>query len=157
MIFTRLIKQFPWILAVLAAGCGGNLRMAGVQPQGTSFIPDTTLNLSPSTQIPLERVVTWGLYAGVAYLVLDPFNPNWDIEEAAFPENHYHFSLKMKRFYAGGAGEARVVFNQRAKELMRRGGFDGYTIVEYNEGLESSVLGSQRVTQGVIRLTRKAA
>ena len=45
---------------------------------------------------------------------------------------------------------------QRAKELMRRGGFKGYTIVEYTEGLESSVLGSQRVTQGVIQLTRKA-
>ena len=37
---------------------------------------------------------------------------------------------------------------------MRQGGYDGYQVVEYSEGLESSVLGSQRVSQGVIRLTR---
>lgn len=140
---------------VTVSGCGGNLRMAGVQPQGTSFIPDTTLNLAPATQISLEKVVGWGLYAGAAYLVLDPLNPNWEIEEAAFPDNHYHFALKMKRYYAGGAGEARQVLHQRAKELMRRGGFSGYAVIEYNEGLESSVLGSQRVAQGVIQLTRK--
>jgi hypothetical protein len=62
----------------------------------------------------------------------------------------------MKRVYAGGAGEARVAFHQRAKDLMRENGYEGYSIVEYNEGLESSVLGSQRVAKGVIQLTRRA-
>jgi hypothetical protein len=37
---------------------------------------------------------------------------------------------------------------------MRQGGYDGYQVMEYSEGMESSVLGSQRVSQGVIRLTR---
>ena len=106
-------------------------------------------------QIPLDKLVTWGLYAGAAYLILDPLAPNWEIEQAAFPDAHYHFSLKMKRFYAGGAGESRMVFHQRAKELMRQGGYDGYQVLEYSEGMESSVLGSQRVSQGVIRLTRR--
>jgi hypothetical protein len=112
------------------------------------------LNLSNAVQIPLERIVVWGLYAGAAYLILDPLAPNWEIEQAAFPDSHYHFSLKMKRFYAGGAGESRMVFNQRAKELMRQGGYDGYDVLEYSEGMQSSVLGSQRVSQGVIHLTR---
>ncbi len=64
------------------------------------------------------------------------------------------FLMSMKRYYAGGAGEARQVFNRRAKELMRAGGFGGYEIVEYSEGMESSVLGAQRTVEGVIRLTK---
>jgi hypothetical protein len=106
-------------------------------------------------QLPLEKIVNWGLYAGAAWLILDPLAPNWEIEQASFPERHYHLSLKMKRVYAGGAGEARVVFHQRAKDLMRQNGFDTYAVVEYSEGLESSILGSQRVARGVIQLVRK--
>jgi hypothetical protein len=155
-------KTRLFISAVLfcgLAGCSaldypGPTSLSGKYPAQGPIIPDTTLNLTNAVQIPLEKMVTWGLYAGVAYLVLDPLAPNWEIEQAAFPDSHYHFSLKMKRFYTGGAGESRMVFHQRAKELMRQGGFDGYQVLEYSEGMESSVLGSQRVSQGVIRLTR---
>jgi hypothetical protein len=148
------------VLSGALAGCGalnypGPTSLGGNLPAQGPIIPDTTLNISNAVQIPLERIVTWGLYAGAAYLILDPLAPNWEIEQAAFADSHYHFSLKMKRFYAGGAGESRVVFHQRAKELMRQGGYDGYQVLEYSEGMESSVLGSQRVSQGVIRLTRR--
>jgi hypothetical protein len=151
------------LLAALAcgalAGCAafdypGPTSLDGKLPAQGPLIPDTTLNVTNSLQIPLEKLVYWGLYAGAAYLILDPLAPNWDIEQAAFPDGHYHFALKMKRYYAGGAGESRVVFHQRAKELMRQGGYDGYQVLEYTEGMESSVLGSQRVSRGVIRLTR---
>lgn len=142
------------------AGCGalnypGPMSLNGSLPAQGPLVPDTTFNLTPSLGISLEKLVFWGAYAGAAYLILDPLAPNWEIEQAAFPDAHYHFSLKMKRFYAGGAGESRVVFHQRAKELMRQGGYDGYQVVEYSEGMESSVLGSQRVSQGIVRLTRK--
>ncbi len=148
------------LLAGTLAGCAafdypGPTSLSGNLPAQGPIIPDTTLNISNSLQIPLEKIISWGLYAGAAYLILDPLAPNWEIEQAAFPDSHYHFSLKMKRFYAGGAGESRVVFHQRAKELMRQGGYDGYQVLEYTEGMESSVLGSQRVSQGVIRLTRR--
>lgn len=129
--------------------------LSGSLPAQGPIIPDTTLNISRSLQIPLDKLVVWGMYTGAAYLILDPLAPNWEIEQAAFPDSRYHFSLKMKRFYAGGAGESRWVFHQRAKELMRQGGYDGYQVVEYSEGMESSMLGSQRVSQGVIQLTRK--
>lgn len=161
----RAGKRRHFLLVALSCGlvgCSalnypGPTSLSGQYPAQGPIIPDTTLNLTNAIQIPLEKMVTWGLYAGVAYLVLDPLAPNWEIEQAAFPDSYYHFSLKMKRFYAGGAGESRVVFHQRAKELMRQGGFDGYQVVEYSEGMESSVLGSQRVSQGVIRLTRNEA
>ena len=123
---------------------------------GTNFlIPDKALYISKSVQIPLENLVGWGLYVGTAWLILDPLAPNWDIEQASFPDRYYHLSLKMKRVYTGGAGEARVVFHQRARELMRENGFDAYSVVEYTEGLDSSILGSQRGAQGVFQLTRK--
>lgn len=140
------------ILGLLLTGCG-HTRLEGTYPGGGSLLPETNLALTPGTTISLERIVNWGLYAGVAYLVLDPLAPNWHVEQATFPDDHYHLSLQMKRYYAGGAGEARVVFHRRAKELARTAGFDAYEVLEYQEGLESSVLGSQRVASGVIRLT----
>ena len=145
------------ILTAGLAGCGGwqvPTRLDGDLPRKGSVIPDTNLKLLPSFSVSLEKLIYWGGTAAVAYLVLDPLAPNWDIQEARFPGDHVHLSMQMKRYYSGGAGEARVVFHRRAKELMREGGFDGYQVVEYNEGMESSVLGSKRVGEGVILLTR---
>ncbi|MEW6164208.1 MAG: hypothetical protein AB1642_04020 [Pseudomonadota bacterium] len=121
---------------------------------GAQLIPDTTVMIGPTTSYSLEHLVYWGAWAAAGYMILDPLAPNWSIEEARFPENHVHFSLAMKRYYAGGAGEARVVFHRRAKELMRAGGFNGYEVVEYSEGMESSMLGGKRTAEGVIRLTK---
>lgn len=81
--------------------------------------------------------------------------PKWDVQQASFPDHCYRLTLTMDRIYAGGAGEARLVFNQRAEDLMRENGFDGYTVLEYTEGLHSSLMGSQRVARGTIRLTRR--
>ncbi|MDP1607438.1 MAG: hypothetical protein Q8L93_12520 [Rhodocyclaceae bacterium] len=141
--------------AVSATGVGG--KTSETVAKGTTkliggpLIPDVAVALGPSVSYPLESLVYWGLYVGAVYLILDPLAPNWDIQEAQFPENHVHFSLKMKRFYAGGAGEARVIFHRRAKEMMRAGGFKNYQVVEYSEGMASSVLGSQRTAEGVVR------
>jgi len=151
----QLIKLLPLVLAVIVlAGCTGfSSRLAGDIPRSGSLVPNTLLHITPSLSIPLEKMVYWGAYAGTAYLILDPFAPNWDIEEAPLPKNQVHFALKMKRFYSGGGGEARSILHRRAKELVQYGGFEGYELLEYNESLESSVLGSQRLAQGVIRLT----
>lgn len=150
---SKLLRVLILVSAMLG-GCSG-FTSTGNLPRAGYLVPDKTLNLTPSFSIPLEKLVFWGAYAGAAYMILDPLSPNWEIEEAPFPDNHIHLALRMKRYYAGGAGEARVVFNRRAKELMQYGGFDAYEVIEYSEGMESSVLGSQRVSEGVIRLTRK--
>ncbi len=141
-------------VALLASACSAT-RLEGTHPGGGPLIPETTFQLTPGTSIQLEKLVNWGIYAGVAYLILDPWAPNWNVEQASFPDDYVHLSLHMKRYYAGGAGEARSVFHRRAKELARTGGFDGYEVVEYQESLDSSVLGSQRSATGVIRLTGK--
>jgi len=119
----------------------------------TTILPDKKLYFTPTHTMSAESATYLGLALGAAYLVLDPLAPNWEIREAPLADNQIHLALKMKRFYAGGAGEARTVFQRRARELVQYGGYDGYEVVEYNEGMESSMLGSQRVCEGVIRLT----
>ncbi len=138
------------------SGATADVAKTAASAFGAPLIPDANVELGPTTRISLEKLVYWGAAAAVAYLVLDPMAPNWEIEEARFPHDHVHLSLKMKRYYAGGAGEARLVFQRRAKALMREGGFADYEIVEYAELLDSSVLGSQRRAEGVIRLVRQA-
>jgi hypothetical protein len=141
-----------------ATGTAGDLS-AGVAKTaanviGGPLIPDANVMLGPSVSYPLEKIVYWGAWAAAAWLILDPLAPNWEIQEARFPQDHVHLQLSMKRYYSGGAGEARAVFHRRAKEMMRAGNFAGYEVVEYSEGMDSSVLGSQRKAAGVIRLTK---
>ncbi|OIQ93330.1 hypothetical protein GALL_247520 [mine drainage metagenome] len=83
---------------------------------------------------------------------LDPLSPNWEIEEVPLAGNRIHLALKMKRYGDGGAGEAREVFDRRAKSLAQYGGFKTYQVLDYTEGMESSVIGAQRVAEGDIRL-----
>lgn len=141
------------VLVGLLAGCAANPQTSSDAPK--TVIPDNVLNITPSVSAyPLEKLVYWGGYVGIAYLLLDPFAPNWEIQEARLPDNHIHFQMSMKRYYAGGAGEARVLFHRRAKELVRAGGFSGYDVVEYSEGMESSLFGAQRTVEGVVRLNK---
>ncbi|MCX8086982.1 MAG: hypothetical protein N3C63_08805 [Rhodocyclaceae bacterium] len=144
-----------------ATGAGGKASQAIAKTAasviGGPLIPDVSLALSPSVVYPLEDLVFWGGLAAAAWLILDPLAPNWEIRAARFPGDHYHLQLAMKRYYAGGAGEARLLFHRRAKELMHAGGYSSYEVVEYSEGLDSSVIGSQRTAYGVIRLKRPAA
>lgn len=118
-----------------------------------SLIPSNAgIKLTPTTTVSLERILTWGVYAGVIYIVIDPLSPNWEIEEAKLTPQLVHYDLKMKRFYDGGPGEAHMVLDRRARQLVLEGNFAGYKLIEYNEGIDSSVLGSQRRAEGVIRL-----
>jgi len=139
-------------LLALAACSSSSVNGVRSYPASGTTVPNTLLKLSPNISVELEKLVIWGAYAGVAWLVLDPLAPNWEIEEAPLPDHHIHFSLKMKRYYAGGQGEARPVFHRRAKDLMQYNGFDSYEVVEYSESLDSSVLGSQRTATGVVRM-----
>ena len=143
------------VTCCLALSACGSSSVKSIPSTGT-LIPNYTLQVAPSISVALEKVVYWGALAGIAYKVLDPLAPNWEIEEAPLGDQHIHFSLRMKRFYAGGAGEAQAVLHRRARELMRLNGFSGYQVVEYQEGLDSSVLGSQRTAVGVVRLIDKA-
>ena len=149
----RTGKIIGCMICLALAGCGGvGSRVNGAIP-AAGMIPDATVQVSRSFGIPLEKIVYWGAYAGVAWLVLDPLAPHWQIEQVPLPGNHIHLSLKMKRYHTGGEGEARQLFQRRARELVQYGGFDGFEIREYSEGQVASLFGAQRTAEGVIHLT----
>ena len=144
------------VLVLTITGCAST-NLSGTFPKGGALIPDTQLHILPGFTLSVEQLIYWGGVAAVAYYVTDPLAPNWSITEAKFPGDHYRLSLQMKRYYVGGAGEARAVFNRRANNLVLKGGYEGYQILDYSEGLESSVIGSQRVAEGTIVLMGQPA
>lgn len=141
------------------AGCNGisvPSNAAGTFPKGGALVPATTLALTPSYSITLEKLLYYGGVGAVAYYVVDPLAPNWEIQEAKFPDEKVMLSMKMKRYYVGGSGEARPTFQRRARELVREGGYERFEILEYSEGMDSNAMGSQRVAEGVIALVKRS-
>lgn len=91
----------------------------------------------------------------LAQQVYEPFVRNWEIEEELVEPDTYHISLKMKRYHTGGAGESMQALRRRALQLQREHGFSGYQILEYTEGVDSGLIGAQRIADGLIRLVRR--
>ncbi|MDP3871398.1 MAG: hypothetical protein Q8Q80_01950 [Methyloversatilis sp.] len=120
-------------------------------PNSGSVIPNTRLQLTPGYATTAEKLIYFAGAAYVAYLVLDPMAPNWSIDEAKLSEDTYYLGMKKVRIRSGGEGEARMVFNRRAEQLARAGGYAGYQIVSYSEGIQSDLI-AQRVGEGVIQL-----
>jgi hypothetical protein len=114
-------------------------------------IPNTKLQLTPGYATTAEKLIYFAGAAYIAYLVLDPMAPNWTIDEAKLSDDTYYLGMKKLRTRAGGEGEARMVFNRRAEQLARAGGYAGYEIVSYSEGIQSDLI-AQRVGEGVIQL-----
>lgn len=96
------------------------------------------------------------LVAGAVYLVYDPLAPNWEIEEARLNDDTYRFSMKMKRFHTGGAGESLQILKRRASQLQREYGHASYQILDYVEGIDSQTLGARRIAEGTIRFAKTA-
>lgn len=135
--------------AMLAAACSSLDRSL---PSATSsVIPDTKLRLTPGYTTTPEKLIYFAGAAYLAYVVLDPMAPNWTIEEAQLSEDTYYLGMKKMRTRPGGEGEARMVFRRRAEQLARAGGYAGYDIVSYSEGIQSELI-AQRVGEGVIQL-----
>lgn len=131
---------------LLATACSTTPGSSGLLPS------DKGIMLSETTGMALDKIVYWGMYAGAAYMILDPLAPNWAVEETRLDPDLVHYRMKMKRFYNGGAGEARLILDRRAKIWLQGGKYSSYQIVEYKESLDSSLLGPQRITEAVIRL-----
>ena len=135
------------------AGCGsfmsnGNL---GTDSSGSTIrpmIPNESIVLSKSLTIPAEAIAL----GAAIYFVVDPLSPNWQIEEARMGDNRFRISLRKKRFVTGGDGEAAQIFYRRAEQIVRENGYVGYTVLEFGEGVESTVPIAQRVARGVIQV-----
>ena len=91
--------------------------------------------------------------AGV-HLIYDPMAPNWEMKETRLSEDTYDFSLKMKRYHTGGAGESIQMLKRRAVQLQSELGYQNYAILEFSEGIESETVGARRVAHGVVKLVQ---
>jgi len=104
---------------------------------------------NPSPRIPFVAA----LGAGAYYLYKD----NWTLEETQAGNDKFRITLKKNMLRQDGNSEADMIFKRRAGEIVAELGYDGYRIMEYNEGIESAALGSQRVAHGVIQCYKGAA
>lgn len=71
-------------------------------------------------------------------------------------EDTFSIALRSKRFRStGGDGEAGRVFKRNADQIVREGGFSGYQVLAYSEGIESELIGAYRYAEGTIRISRR--
>jgi hypothetical protein len=117
--------------------------LAGCMPE----LPGAISN--PSPRIPFVAA----LGAGAYYLYKD----NWTLEEIQAGNDKFHITLKKNMMRQDGDSEAGMLFKRRAGEIVAELGYDGYRIMEYSEGIESTALGSQRVARGAIQCYKGAA
>ena len=135
------------VSAVLAlSGC------SSIGSGGTPLIPDKAIQLTAGTAVSMSTLVAAAALGAVAYVVYDPLAPNWEIEESRLNDSTYRFSMKMKRYHTGGAGESIQILKRRASQLQFEQGFGSYQIMEYSEGIDSQTIGARRVAEGVVRL-----
>jgi hypothetical protein len=119
------------------------------------LVPEKSLQLTAKTAISFTKLATAGLVLGAVNFIYDPLAPNWEIEESRLSDDTYRFSLKMKRYHTGGAGESVQIVRRRANQLQLDQGFASYQLVEYTEGIESETLGARRVAEGTIKLVQR--
>lgn len=99
-----------------------------------------------SARLPITSAVTTAIGVAVHYLYKD----NWSVEETKTGGDKFRLALKKNILRENGDSEAGMIFKRRAGEIVAEQGYDGYRIMEYSEGIESTSFGPQRVAQGVI-------
>lgn len=124
---------------------------------GSPVIPDKVIRLTANNAVSLAHVAQGALAVAAIYFIYDPLAPNWEIEESRLAEDEYQFSLKMKRYHTGGAGESMQILQRRVAQLQRENGYGAYQLTSFTEGIESATLGARRVASGSVRLTQPLA
>ncbi len=90
----------------------------------------------------------------VAYSIYDPLAPTWRIDVSRAGGERVRMDLRMRSLITGGEGEARQVFLRSARRMVEAGGFAGFDVIRYEEGMESTRPFARRVASGEIRLVR---
>lgn len=116
---------------------------------GSSSIEGTLPPGIYSGRVPMAAMAGAAIY----YLYKD----NWSVEETKTGGDRFHLALKKNMLRENGDSEAGMIFKRRAGEIAAEQGYDGYRIMEFSEGIESTTFGAQRVAQGVIECYKGAA
>ena len=150
----RLRLAAACLAAAMTAGCAAvSKNQSATDASGnavSTLIPNKTFNVTPAVALSVENI----LLGAALYWAVDPLAPNWQLEQVPLGADRVRISLRKKRFTSGGDGEAAQLFARRAEQVARDGGYAGYTVMEYTEGIESTLPLAQRVSLVVIRLDR---
>lgn len=130
-------------LTAILAGCGSS-----------PLIPDKKLMISPGFQPTVEAVVGVAIAGAIAYYVIDPMAPNWEVKVNQLDETRVEIFLRKKRFSVGGDGEAPAIFRRKAQKLADDNGYAGYAILQYTEEIDSETTYARRISRGVIALSK---
>ena len=129
----------PIALSCLLAGCN-------------PIIPDETIHLTSTIAWPLADVLMTVAVIGVLYVVMDPLAPNWEIHETKLSDVRYRIEMRKKRVTTGGDGESIDLFHRQAEQIAAQLKAPGYTIVSWNEGVESEFPIARRWSRGEIEV-----
>ena len=126
-------------------------------PSGNAkpLMTDKSIQLTAKTALSLTSLANGALLAAAVNFIYDPLAPNWEVEESRLSDDTYRYSLKMKRYHTGGAGESIQIVKRRASQLQLEQGFASYQLLEYTEGIDSQTLGARRVAEGTIKLVQR--
>jgi len=142
-------------LAAMCSGCS-TVNSDGSVTHVHPLLGTKELQLTAGYALPPEAIA-----AGIILvIVMDPLAPNWKIEQSEPQPGVFHLALKKKAIAndGGGDGEARVVFMRRASALAKEHGvlpgpdWPGYSVLEFNEGIESNFPFARRVAYGVVKV-----
>lgn len=143
-------------LAILAAGCAsdtggsalgeraGSVSGAVVAAVGAVWMASDLSYLEP--EYLAGMLVAYGIY--------DPLAPTWTIDVSRSGEDRLRMDLRMKALATGGEGEARRVFLRNARQVAVAGGFAGFDVLSWEEGIELTRPFAHRFASGEIRLVR---
>jgi len=134
---------------VLTALLAGLANLAGC---GALHLPDTPVKITSDYQPALESLVVAAAIGAVAYYVIDPMAPNWEVKTARLDTTRVEISLRKKRFSTGGDGEALDLVRRHAGDIAARSGAGGYVLLSYTEAIDSETVGARRVARGVVQL-----
>jgi hypothetical protein len=136
----------------LLAACAGGPRLDAEAVSGENI--QNLAIVGAGEQLIGPSLKDWTLF-GLAYLIYDPLAPNWEIEETRLSEDRFYLQLRMKRYFTGGEGEAKRIFQRRAAQLQRELGYFAFRILDYSEGIDSQTLAARRFGEGSIQLVRR--
>lgn len=135
-------------LCALLAGCATS--------SSSPIIPDKTIYLTSTISFTAADALMVAAALGVAYLVVDPLAPNWEIHETKLSDTRYRIDMRKKRITTGGDGESIDLFHRQAEQIAAQLNAPSYTIMSWNEGVESEFPIARRWSRGEIEVTAPA-
>lgn len=131
-----------------------------------SYIPRHHLIAGSFMKIPLRHwLLCFTIALGTALLAGcgTPFAISSYEDDLAFQasdsvlgQDKFQITIDKTRFFGGRDGELWQIFKRRAAYIVQREGCSSYTVLEYTEGNEATVVAGNRVGRGTIECNKAA-